>query len=95
MDEARHKTIPVERLLPYLSPPPYAALMPAQPTNLRRIRADQELWDAYENVVGDGGRSADLRAYMEWRIENPTMPLPGRRRGPVRKVRQKSGDAET
>jgi hypothetical protein len=57
--------------------------------DIRRIRIEKDLWDAYEDIVGDGGRSADIRAYVEWRIDNPTTPLPGRRRGPVKKVRQK------
>jgi len=58
------------------------------PSDLRKLRIDTELWDAYAEVVGDGGRSADLRSYIEWRVDNPTTPLPGRRRGPVRKVRK-------
>ncbi len=56
-------------------------------SDLRKLSIDKELWDAYAEVVGDGGRSADLRAYIEWRVDNPTTPLPGRRRGPVKKVR--------
>lgn len=60
---------------------------------MRRIRVDPALWDAYARIVGDGGRAADLREYMEWRVEHPGDPLPGRWRGPVRRVRKKATDA--
>ncbi|GAA4439594.1 hypothetical protein GCM10023170_011330 [Phytohabitans houttuyneae] len=57
------------------------------------VSVDQELWDAYGDVVGDGGRSDDLREYMTWRVEHPDEPLPGRFRGPVKKVRaRRTGD---
>lgn len=59
----------------------------APDSDLRKLRVDRELWEAYTEIVGNGGRSADLRAYIEWRVDNPTTPLPGRRRGPVKKVR--------
>lgn len=59
-------------------------------TPRRAISVDKELWDAYGNVVGDGGRSDDIRAYIEWRVEHPDMPLPGRFRGPVKKVRRRT-----
>lgn len=59
-----------------------------------RFRAPDELWAAYSEIVGDGGRSADLKAYIEWRVDNPTTPLPGRRRGPVKKVRPPKPPAE-
>ncbi len=56
--------------------------------DLHKLRVDSGLWKEYAEVVGDLGRSADLRAYIEWRVDNPTTPLPGRRRGPVKKVRK-------
>lgn len=87
MDSRRHASIPLEQLLPSLGLVPYPALMAEQPSDLRRVRIDGDLWEKYEEIVGDGGRSADIRAYVEWRVDNPTTPLPGRRRGPVRKVR--------
>lgn len=59
-------------------------------TPRRAISVDTELWRAYGEVVGDGGRSDDIRAYIEWRVEHPTEPLPGRFRGPVKKVRRRS-----
>lgn len=59
-------------------------------TPRRAISVDNDLWNAYGEVVGDGGRSDDLRAYMEWRVEHPTEPLPGRFRGPVKRVRRRS-----
>lgn len=60
----------------------------ASDSEIRRLRVEGDLWKAYEEVVGDLGRSADLRSYIEWRVDNPTTPLPGRRRGPVKKVRR-------
>lgn len=58
--------------------PPYAPGVATDGSDIRRFRADDELWDAYTDVVGERRRSADIRAYMEWRIENPDTPLPGR-----------------
>ncbi|MFI6228592.1 hypothetical protein ACIBCR_14925 [Micromonospora echinospora] len=60
--------------------------------DIRRLRVPDELWDPYTEIVGNGGRSADIKAYIEWRIDNPTMPLPGRRRGPLKKMRRSSVD---
>jgi hypothetical protein len=60
-------------------------------SDIRRFRADDELWAAYTAVVGERRRSADLRAYIEWRIEHPDQPLPGRWRGPAVR-RQKTGE---
>jgi len=62
--------------------------------DIRRIRVDTEAWETYAEIVGNGGRAADLRAYIEWRIDNPTTPLPGRRRGPVKRVRKPSSAPE-
>lgn len=84
MDDASHTQIPLLRLLPQLGEQSYPALM-APPSDMRRLRVATELWDAYTEIVGDAGRSADLKSYIEWRVDNPTMPLPGRRRGPVRR----------
>jgi len=61
-------------------------------TPRRAISVEQELWDTYGQVVGDGGRSADLRVYIEWRVDHPNTPLPGRRRGPVRRERRRTTD---
>lgn len=61
--------------------------VPADSRDLRRFRLDAETWKAYGELVGDGGRSADLKAYIDWRLDNPTTPLPGKRRGPVKKTR--------
>lgn len=63
-------------------------------SDLRKLRVSQELWDAYTEIVGNAGRSADLRSYIEWRVDNPTTPLPGRRRGPVRRVRQQTDETK-
>lgn len=57
--------------------------------NLRRVRIDKQLWDALGALVGGRNRSAVIRDYMTWRIENPTTPLPGCWRGPVKKVRKR------
>jgi len=75
---------------PQLLPPQviglYADAVPDS-SDLRRFRLDKETWDSYGELVGDGGRSADLKAYIDWRLDNPTVPLPGKRRGPVKKTR--------
>jgi hypothetical protein len=60
----------------------------ADSKDLRRFRLDQETWKAYGELVGDGGRSADLKAYIDWRLDNPGVPLPGRRRVAPPKVRK-------
>jgi hypothetical protein len=95
MDQARHHTVPLPRLLPHLTAAAYPDLVAEQAgKDIRRLRVPDDLWDAYTEIVGNGGRSADLKAYMEWRVDNPTTPLPGRRRGPVKKVRRSSVDSE-
>jgi hypothetical protein len=55
---------------------------------IRRVRVPEEIWDAYTEVVGDLGRAGDLRAYIEWRTENPRTPLPGKKRGPIKRWRE-------
>ncbi len=37
-------------------------------TPIQRLRAPQERWERFGEVVGNRGRSADLNAYMEARI---------------------------
>lgn len=47
-------------------------------------------WDSYAKIVGNAGRSADLRRYLEWRIDNPVSVLgtdPGADGARVRKFR--------
>lgn len=63
----------------------------ADSRDLRRFRLDDETWKAYGELVGDGGRSADLKAYIDWRLDNPTVPLPGKRAVPAKKVRKRAG----
>ncbi len=70
---------------------PYASRM-ADSKDIRRLRVADDLWAAYTEIVGTGGRSSDLKAYIEWRVDNPTTPLPGRRRGPVKRVRKSAAD---
>lgn len=43
--------------------------------NVIGFRAPEDLWGTYGSVVGERGRSADLRKYIEWRIENPHVLL--------------------
>lgn len=62
--------------------------------NMHPIRIPKEVWDGYADIVGNCGRSADLKAYINWRIDNPTTPLPGRRRGPIKKARPAPPPAE-
>lgn len=91
MIEARHAPQPDRHLLlqPRLGAYPEPV---ADGSDIRRVRIDAELWAAYEQIVGNGGRSADIKAYIEWRVDNPTTPLPGKRRGPVKRVRRSSRD---
>jgi hypothetical protein len=63
-------------------------------SDIRRIRVDAESWAAYAEIVGDAGRSADIKAYIEWRLDNPTTPLPGKRRGPVKRTRRASASTQ-
>lgn len=54
------------------------------------IRVSDDLWRRYAAVVGNAGRSADLKSYMEWRVDTPhwTVGSPFTEPGaPVRKVR--------
>lgn len=37
-------------------------------TPIQRLRAPQERWKRFGDTVGNRGRSAELNAYMEWRI---------------------------
>ncbi len=93
MDRGRHEAVPYDRLLAQMGRQTYPDLVAAETSSdIRRIRVDGDLWKAYEQVVGNGGRSADIKAYIEWRVDNPTTPLPGKRRGPVKKVRRSSAD---
>lgn len=85
----RHGSDPSPQSLPSIQTGPYAGDVPDH-SELRRFRLDLETWKAYGEVVGDGGRSADLKAYIDWRIDNPTTPLPGKKRGPIKRVRAKS-----
>lgn len=84
--DTRHERGPWRQLLPTQEIDLYAGAVPDS-SDLRRFRLDKETWDAYGELVGDGGRSADLKAYIDWRLDNPTVPLPGKRRGPVKKTR--------
>lgn len=93
MDRGRHKAAPYDRLLAQMGRHTYPDVVAAETSDVRRVRVDQDLWRAYAEIVGDGGRSADIKAYIEWRVDNPTTPLPGKRRGPVKKVRRSSTSA--
>lgn len=79
--------------MPHRSPATYSLRM-AERKDMRRLRVDDELWAAYTAIVGNAGRSADLKAYIEWRVDNPTMPLPGERKGPVKRIRRLPGESE-
>lgn len=53
----------------------------------KKIRVDEQLWAEYARCVSLGDRSADIRAYINFRVANPTLPLPGRRRVTPRRDR--------
>lgn len=91
MSTSRHTTL-TPRSLPRTRTDQYPDRVPGENADVRRLRVDQELWDAYTEIVGDLGRSYDLKSYIEWRVDNPATPLPGRRRGPVRKIRRSGSD---
>lgn len=76
-------------LLPHERRHPYPRHVATDSSDIRRFRADDELWDAYTKVIGERQRSADIREYIEWRVENPDTPLPGRWRGPARRSRKR------
>jgi hypothetical protein len=98
MTQAAKRTRHGRGLSPQSLPPakiaPYPDVVPDS-SDIRRLRVDDDTWDAYTEIVGERGRSADLKAYINWRIDNPTAPLPGRRRGPVRKVGPAKPPAES
>lgn len=98
MDNGKHyNTTPYlwRQTLPPGDPTSYPRLVAADDSELLRIRASRVLWDAYGKVVGERGRSADLREYMEWRIDHPDDPLPGRWRGPANRTRMTRPETES
>lgn len=98
MDQGRHHSRPPHlwrQLLPEQGMDPYPHLVAADESDMHRLRAPAALWEAFAAVVGKRSRSADIREYMEWRIENPDTPLPGRWRGPVKRVKGKKTDTES
>ena len=54
--------------------------MKATHTPYRKFRLDEPTWKAFGEAVGEEQRSADLRAYIEWRIAHPDAELPRRPR---------------
>lgn len=43
--------------------------------NHRPLRVPLWLWQRYAEVVGDVGRTADLKTFLAWRIDNPPVEL--------------------
>lgn len=39
--------------------------------NHRPLRAPLTLWRQYADVVGDIGRTSDLKLFMDWQVDNP------------------------
>jgi hypothetical protein len=93
-EQTRHARCLSPQLLPPGKIALYADAVPDS-SDIRRFRLDAETWKAYGDLVGDGGRSADLKAYIDWRLDNPETPLPGKRRGPVKKARPAKPSAGT
>jgi hypothetical protein len=52
---------------------------------LAKIRTELELWDLFLETVPEDDGAARLRAYIWWRVQNPSAPLPGRRMPPMRR----------
>lgn len=42
---------------------------------LHAMRAPSWLWDGFAAVVGEKGRTADLKVFMDWAIDNPRVLL--------------------
>lgn len=92
MDKGKHRSAPTavwRQLLPDAGADSYPRLVAPDQTDMRRIRVDKELWDAFAELVGDGGRAAAIRNYIQWQLANPDTPLPGQFRAPVKKVRKR------
>jgi len=97
MDNGKHHTKPLDAwasLLPQEGADSYPRLVASDRNDMRRIRVDQELWDAFAELVGDGGRAAAIRNYIQWQLANPNTPLPGQFRPPAKKVRKRRPDPE-
>lgn len=41
----------------------------------RQVRIEDDLWDQFGALVGARERSADLKAYIQWRVANPGVDL--------------------
>lgn len=48
------------------------------PTPRRVIRIEQDLWDEFGRLVGEGNRSAVIREFIRWAIREPGATLPKR-----------------
>lgn len=48
---------------------------PERFTPQRPIRVDDEAWEKYGQIVGERKRSEDIKAYITWRLANPTADL--------------------
>lgn len=54
------------------------------------FRIPATMWRRYAAIVGNAGRSEDIRRYLEWRIDNPELVLgrdPGAAGAEARKFR--------
>jgi hypothetical protein len=59
---------------------------------IRRVRVDHDLWQAYGETVGMRRRSTDLKRYIEWRVNNPDVKLPGTK-APARVIQRRKHSA--
>jgi hypothetical protein len=48
----------------------------------RSMRIARTLWERYGTVVGDLGRTADLKVFLDWAAENPGVQLADDAAGP-------------
>jgi hypothetical protein len=49
------------------------------------LRVEPARWELFLDAIGDVDYSSALRCYINWRIQNPDAPLPGRRVPPFKR----------
>jgi len=64
-------------------------------TPIRRFRLPDEEWERYAEVVGERQRSADIVAYIRWRIAHPDAKLSGLSMIPTEAVKKEVSNASS
>lgn len=55
---------------------------------LATFRVETARWELFTAAIGDSDYAPWVRRYINWRVQNPAQPLPGRRLGPLRRNRR-------